>query len=352
MANLMLDYVPATNAEEVQIGMPVFLESTADQPQQFGDGQRNALATYGEQKAPPFVAVLTRTKSGPAQLALILSKDILGEADSVEVSILNQSQVFTKDAKGIVTVPIDLQKMKWDQLFGAVPVFFRPVGWQDWFAVEFPYAYLSIDQLVAGMDPVSRSLPNGRSVIDPLAAAGAVDPQTYLRDLADPQGFNLDRIERSARVHGTYNLANGQKLLTATGGVWTRYRLGSPFKVVYLAKDPRVVDIEEEEGVVSGTGPHYIGATGEIILNSLGTKPLMTFYGQPAPPSDPNGRKLAWGFTHQWVGTWLRPGQAFVTRQGMYHWHLNHLEQPIAAQVLTPPEVPSEKNHFGFLREQ
>ena len=124
--------------------------------------------------------------------------------------------------------------------------------------------------------------------------------------------------------------------------------MGDPFKVVYLAKDARVVDIEEEEGVVSGTGPHYIGATGEIIVNSLGKDMLMTFYGVPAPSQGPDGGKLAWNLTHQWIGTWLRPGHAFVTPQGMFHWHLNHLDRPVAAQVFTPPQVPSDQNHFGF----
>jgi hypothetical protein len=80
----------------------------------------------------------------------------------------------------------------------------------------------------------------------------------------------------------------------------------------------------------------------------LGEQSLMTFYGVSMPEVGPDGAKIAWGFTHQWVGTWLRPGQTFVTPQGMYHWHLNHLTQPIAAQVFTPPEVPSEQNHFGF----
>ncbi len=158
----------------------------------------------------------------------------------------------------------------------------------------------------------------------------------------------ISRTERSQCVHGSYLLENQTRILTATGGVWTRYRLGLPFKNVYLAKDPRVLDIEEQEGVVSGTGPHFIGATGEIIVNSIGKNNLMTFYGVPVSQDAPQSGKLAWGFTHQWIGTWLRPGQIFVTPNGYYHWHLNHLTQAVAAQVFTPLAIPSESNHFGF----
>jgi hypothetical protein len=140
--------------------------------------------------------------------------------------------------------------------------------------------------------------------------------------------------------------------LTSTGGISTRYRLptsDSPTKRIYLAKDPRNFDVERAEGVVSGTGPHHIGATGEIILNSLGTEPLMTLWGISAPSSGPYPfTNLAWKFTHILIGTWLRPDEAFVSPRGTFHWHLNHLNSQVAAEVFTPPNVPTPERPFGF----
>jgi hypothetical protein len=354
MANLLLKYVPKTAANEVQVGIPIFLESTLAQGEQFSDGQRNALATYGPLKSAPFVAVLTRA-TGPSDtsdLDLILGDGMPGkdQIKALEVSVAGQTSVLPINSSGMFHLTVDLVQLKWNQLFGAKPVFFRPVGWNDWFSVQFPYAYVTTEALLGGMNPAMQKLPTGQSVIDPLKLKDSADIQNDLRNLneANNLGFILaPRTQRSTRVHGSYLLPDGSRILTATGGVWTRYRIGDPYKNVYLAKDPRVVDIEEEEGVVSGTGPHFIGATGEIIVNSLGQESLMTFYGTPTPTETPGGLR-AYGFTHQWIGTWLRPGYAFVTPQGMYHWHLNHLTSPIGAQVFTPPQVPSEGNYFGF----
>jgi len=355
MANLMLGHVPAESPETVQIAMPVFLSVNSNQPQQFGDGQQNALATFGPLHSSPFAAVLTRKLSESSDLKVIISKDLPGYKDisAVEVSVLGKSENITLDQNGMFRISVNLEGLAWDQMFGAKPVFFRPVGWNDWFAVQFPYPYLSIENLFAGTTPTYQNLPDGKSIIDPLGLKGSKDIQTDLQQIKDSnnEGFLLARAER---VHGIFWLTddkNGPMVKTSNGGVWTRYRdelstIG--FKNVYLAKDPRVFQIEMDEGVVSGTGPHKIGASGEIIINSLGENPLMTFYGISTPTIGPDGHKLAYEYPNQWVGTWLKPGQAFVTPQGLYHWHLNHLPGQIAAQVLTPPEVPSEQNHFGF----
>jgi hypothetical protein len=354
MANVMLDHVPSDSADEVQVAMPTVLNFNPNQPQQFGDGQRNALATFGPLGQSPFKAILTRTpQHESSDLAVILSKDlpIFTNVNAIEVSILGQSQKVSLDSNGIYHIPVSLQKLAWDQMYGSKPVFFRPVGTTLWYAVQFPYPYLSIESLFAGTTPTYQVSANGKSVIDPLGLKNSNDIQNDLQKIkdADAQGFNLARAEQ---VHGIYWVTDekGPKIQTSNGGVWTRYRedMNILFKNVYLAKDARIVEIETRDGVVSGTGPHYIGARGEIILNSLGHTSLMTFYGIPNPTVGPDGSPLAWGFSNQWVGTWLKPGQAFVTQETFYHWHLNHLQSPIAAQVITPPLIPSEENHFGF----
>lgn len=360
MANLFLRYVPANHKEVVQIAIPTFLEFNPLQPEQFGDGQKNAFASYGSLPKAPFTAVLTRSvdPQEESHLAVILSKELPGVSDVQNLEFSGpglkggQTQVVPLSARDhMVRLQVNLADLNWNQISDTKPLFFRPVGWSDWFVVQFPNPYVRTVSLVSGMAAKFQTLPNGKSVVDPLALENSKNIQDDLRTIENSkiQGFQLARTERSQGVHGVYwDKNNNSQILTATGGLWSRYRLGEPFKIVYLAKDSRVLDIEEEMGVVSGTGPHYIDATAEIILNSVGRKSLMTLLGISSPTTTPDGNKVAWGFTHQWVGAWLEPNDAFVTPRGFYHWHLNHLTTPIGAQVVTPPEVPSSENHFGF----
>ena len=351
MANTLLNHAPRDSKDIFQVAVPVNLKFNPQQREQFGDGQKNGLATFGKLNATPFTAILKRpVEAGePSTLAVVLSKSLPGFNDigEVEFSVLGVTKKVSLERDESVIIPVDIKNLAWDKMTGARPVFFRPVGWNDWFTVQFPNPYLKTSDLVSGMAPSAQVLPNGQSVINPLGIIGSTDVQEELKKIEDAkaQGFELARAER---VHGTFLEPDGSTVLTSNGGVWTRYRIGEPYKVVYLAKDPRDLEVEKQEGVVSGTGPHYIGATAEVIVNTVGNQSLMTFYGVPSPDTGPNGDKLAWGFTHQWVGTWLRPGDAFVTPQGLYHWHLNHLQEPVAAEVLTPPEVPSDQNFHGF----
>lgn len=352
MANLLLAHVPAEEGAQVQVAIPVNLEHNLDQ-NQFGDGQRNGFANFGPLAKSPFVAVLVRGQN--SILGVTLSKDLPAyeQIKAIEVSILGESRKISLDANGAVTFAVDPQSLGWNQLSNSSPVFFRPEGWSDWFAVQFPNPYLEIGSLLAGMSPKAQVLPDGTSVVDPLHLSGSTHMQDDLRSnpLGDKLGFKLARIEKTERVHGIYINKNGEQILTSAGGVWTRYRDDSPFKIVYLVMDPRDIEAEQREGVVSGTGPHFIGANGEVILNTLGNESLMTFYGVPAPSFGPDGRPLAWSLSHQWVGTWLQPGHVFVTPNGMDHWHPNHLTVPVGAQVFTPPEVPNLSNHYGFQKK-
>jgi hypothetical protein len=357
MANLLLDYVPRSEKRQVQVAFPVALQKNDLQPQQFGDGQQNAFASFGPLKSAPFTAVLARSQnlSEPSDLSFVISPEILGGApmSTLEVSVGGKTTMLSLAEDGSFKTEIALQALKWDRLTGAEPVFFRPAGWKDWFAVSFPQSYLPVSRLLEDMAPQSRILPSGESVVDPLHLKGTPDFAETLRQVDSSRSldFQLSRVEPSQRVHGVYQFPNGAQVNTGSGGIWSRYRLGAPFKLIYLVKDARATATEAAEGTVSGTGPHYVGATAEVILNTLGDEPLMTFYGIPGVKSGPNGEGIAWGsqLNSQWIGTWLKAGEAFVTPQGNYHWHLNHLEgKSVGAQVWTPPEVPHDQNHFGF----
>ena len=354
IANLMLAHVPSGTDQQIQIAIPVFLETNPQQAQQFGDGQENANTSFGPLQNAPFVAVLTRPSAftPSADLAIFWSKGLTSfdTLNAIEVRVGERSQRVAINSQGSFRLPVDLPSLAWDQAVHVKPIFFRPVGWTDWFAVQFPNPYLPISDLLKGMGDSTRTLSSGHSVIDPLGLKGSANMQSDLRQIDDNKnlGFILARTERSQRVHGIYLDKNNQSHITATGGVWVRYRAELPFKNVYLTQDPRVIDLEEEEGGVSGTGPHYVGANGEIIVNSLMNENVMTLQGTALPPAGPSGEKLAWGFTHQWVGTRLRPGYAFITTQGNFHWHLNHLLRGNGVQVFTPPEVPGPANFFGF----
>jgi hypothetical protein len=356
MANILLEEISYSAPGQLQVAFPALIEVNPNQSQQFGDGQQNANSHLAGLKNPPFVARLSRAYEKSGKVFIEVSKELssLVGVTEIEVSVLGEELSVRSEKAGEFSFDISTEKMGWNGLYDAKALFFRPKGWKDWFVLSFPQAYLPIEKLLAGMREEDRRLPTGESVVNPLALHSQVDPQNQLR-LIKPEtnlGFEMARVSRSARVHGHYLSPDGKTVLTSTGGVWTRFYLGAPFKNVYLAKDGRVLDLEEDEGVVSGTGPHKIGATAEIILNSVGSKPLMTFYGLELPKVGPRGEKIAWGseLTHLWIGTWLKPGEAFVTPQGNFHWHLNHLTQTVAAQVWTPPEAPSPENFFGFKR--
>lgn len=362
MANLLLDNVPANSPSEIQIAIPVALEHN-EAMNQFGDGQQNGYASFGTLQHVPFKVLLSRPATrnvSEADLTFTVSQGPL------EVSILGSTQTVPVDAQGMAHLQVDLQKLGWDGMYNSKPLFFRPQGQSEWFAVSFPNPNILVEELVGGMGPSFQKLPNGLSIVDPLGLKGSKNPQNDLRQIKDEnnQGFDLARAssretptgsyqfggqtKQYTNTHGIYESSGVPLTQTSSGGVWTRYRVGDPFKIVYIAKDKRIPDVEEELGVVAGTGPHFIGATAEIILNNLGDDSLMTFYGIQAPTAGPDGGPMAFGLTHQWVGTWLKPGQAFVTPEGNYHWHLNHLIKDIAVQVFTPPNVPTEQNHYGF----
>ena len=123
MANLMLSYVPRDAGGEVQVGVPIVLESTVRQGEQFGDGQRNAFASYGALPKAPFVAVLSRgTKfSDPAELAVALLEGMpgLNQVSQLEISILGVTQTVDIDKNGVVRLPVDVQSLGWDQIYDA-----------------------------------------------------------------------------------------------------------------------------------------------------------------------------------------------------------------------------------------
>ena len=362
MANTLLRYSPRNDERQVQVAFPVLLQKNDIQPQQFGDGQQNAYASFGSLKQQPFTAILSRSSSvgEKAELAFVISPDLGSTAmTELEISIFGLKSSLFKNSDGHFILPIDTAKMKWDQMHGAEPVYFRPKGWKDWFVVTFPQTYVSIHELVSGMaEPLTKIVSGDKtfSIVDPLALAEKVKNGMSITDAvievdsSADLGFKFARIE--GRVHGEYWFTNeqGPKVATATGGATTRYREAALFKEVYLVQDARNLGTETAQGVVSGTGPYAIGANGEIIVHSIGNEPLMTFFGFHMPKTGPDGEAIAWAdeLGSQWIGTWLKPGQAFITPRGDFHWHLTHDTKAIGAQVWTPVEVPNAQNHYGY----
>lgn len=358
VANWMLDYVPREHTSPVQMALPVMLSVNDQQPQQFGDGVQNAGLSFGRFSSPPFVAVLIR-RPGLSALTIKIEAEFpgLGQVTDFEVDILGERRFAALRSQGLLRLDVDCDRLGWNEMFAPKAVYFRPVGWNDWFAVAFPQAYVSIDTMKFSMAERYRTLPTGESIWDPLRLRGAPDVVRTLRSIPEASNLGFQFAEVGPRVHGVYAGPSGEQL-TATGQALTRYRLPhTPDfpKLIYLLQTGRDLNDEVREGLVSGTGPHRIGtpATAEIIVNSIGSAPLMTFHGIPVPPPIP-GSAISWSsdFSNLYVGTWLQPGMAFVASQGTYHQHLTHtVGRAVVAQVITPPVIPSPEAPFGFPRQ-
>ncbi len=360
LANRMLERIPIDPTKDVQIAVPVSLEVNDAQPQQFGDGVQNAGLSFGHHRTPPFAAVLERGIA-KGRLHIKLTEDFPGISgvSSIEVSIRGVSRIVPlKQGTYLASFEVDLVDLRWFQLDGYDSLFFRPVGWNDRFAVLVPGAYYPINKVLDGAPPHLLRIPTGESIVDPLNLRGSVAPENALLAQKNLRPLGFEYGEAIPRVHGEFLRPTGGKDFTAVGTARSLYRLPHApgfSKLIYLAQLPRDLTSEAREGLVSGTGPHRIGspAAAEIIFNSLSDEPLMTFHGISAPQSGPQGEGLAWrsDFTHLYVGRWLRPHWAFVAIQGTFHQHLTHRPDKAAfAQVLTPPEVPNINNHFGFGR--
>ncbi len=353
VANWMLAYVPKSG-ERVQMALPVSLSVNPNQPQQFGDGVQNANLTFGQFTSPPFLSLLTR-RAKNATLTLRLFRDFPGFSGvkSIEVRIAGDRKNVAVDGEGIAEFAVDPEALGWNTQFTAETVFFRPAGWQDWFSVQFPESYFPMETFLRGVAQKYQKLPSGESILDPLELKGAADPELALKQKSPDLGFQFASV--GPRVHGFYLDPSGRETLTSTGTALTRYRLPEPgfFKFIYVLQMGRDLDREAAEGLVSGTGPHQIGApaAAEIIVNSLGSEPVMTFYGFRAPLSGPDGERLAWSseFTHLYLGNWLRSREVFSAPQWTFHQHPTHtIGRPVFAQVLTPPAIPSAGNPFGL----
>jgi len=349
VANWMLDYVPRDSGS-VQMAVPVALTINPPQAQQFGDGVQNANLTFGRFETPPFLALLVRDPNGGAgRLILRPSRDFFGtEIKKIEFRRDAPTHAET-DEFGVAEVAPDIASLGWNTLHDAKPLYFRPAGWQDWFCVVFPKTHISAETLLDNTSPRLRTLPGGFSIYDPLRLRLVDDPMAALRNANNSLGFELG--EAGPRVHGFYEAPDGSKIPTAVGTAVSRYRLpqNNGVKLIYLAQSPRDLLVEANEGLVSGTGPHFIGepANAEIIMNTLGDDPILTFFGVPLPEEE----NLAWRneLTHLYIGTWQMPGTAFVAKRGTFHQHATLIPGKAAfAQVLTPPQLPTRANPYGL----
>jgi hypothetical protein len=366
IANLLLDTAPSPNTSNpvtrgskfTQVVTPAYIYTNPNQPQQFGDGQMNAMTSWGDLQEPPFTATLERATDHPQRgvLSIMISRLIAPPSTPVAIEYSTAAgelkNAITAAGSLKFTLEVNLAELGWNSLFNAKTFFFRLKGWSHWFALSFPQPYMKASEFLTHLPPHLRTLSeNNASVINPLnQKAGTADPHHELSNLDHNQaaGFVLGTTPESQRVHGVFQTHNGQSILTGRGGVTVRYRL-HPFKMVVMAKTPRSLKEEVSEGTVSGTGPHFVGAPAEIIANTISKESLMTFYGYSLSNATPDGQPLAYNFSQMWMGTWLEPDYVFITPKGNYHWHLNHIEGgSVAAVVLTPPKTPTENNGLGF----
>src|SRR5262249_49420957 len=154
----------------------------------------------------------------------------LDKVKQLEVSI-NGGRIrsVNVDQNGVAYLAVSCEQLGWDRQFGAKSLFFRPVGWNDWFAVSFPQAYHSVEAMTESMAPRYRTLPTGQSIWDPLGLKGNPDMEKALRELPDAQSLGFIFAEARPSVHGFYlDPVTGQALPTAVGTAVTRYRLPNP----------------------------------------------------------------------------------------------------------------------------
>ncbi len=374
-ANLMAAHLPVFGPV-VELAIPARLEVNPNQSQQFADGQQNAFTDFGNFNTAPFVVLFSRPRdeSGMGELVILFRSNNQFDLnfESLEVKLPHQKP-FTIDRDETPSSRhqyhqdlsySEIKKLGWFETTDAQPLLFRPEGWNDWFSVQFPQAYLPIDKVLPQIPLLYRTLPshhgsvdsNPRSIEDPLRFSGS----HWFEMLIASQGKNeflFGRIPLNDRIHGTYLPTHGgPSVATARGGAWLSYREGFPFKIVYFAQDAREPTDEAKEGVVTGSGPHLIGARGEILVNSLMhdgglNGAVLTALGFLRPDQGPNGESLAYRstLTHQWMARWLMPDTLFVAPQWSYHWHMTPTADNAAGLVVwTPPLVPSPAAPFGF----
>jgi hypothetical protein len=325
---------------------------------EFGDGQANARPELQEWRGvsrPPVVASLVQFKNAPPRLVVRFDRALpfSGTAFEMRAGTGTIALSGTRDAEGdaIVDVPLPAG-LSWTDPLSAQAALVHPVGWADWFPVYFQAGVKKIADLRVSQTTFS----DGRKVIDRerVSSVGTSDGRTVLERLQQ-HSFALGYNGATGRVtpymppsiHATYPLVPGKTIVTGVGRGWTWVADERPngFKVMYTCFERRRADLEAaapDGGVASGGGWHQINDAAETILNDLETGPVMVVGGRSSPWLELPSGAFSYGLSDVATFRWLRPGEAFITVKGTYHWYFFAQDKDVCTEeIVNPPgQIP------------
>jgi len=307
----------------------------------YDDGQTNAGVSFPgwTEKEPPLVGSLLRFSRGSDVLALRFSGKLGGRMERAEiVYFIEKPEGSGKFEKRQAEVALEMQsgarlgewkvdsQKKWGDLVVSRPLFVRPVGWEDWFVLDFRHVVVGLKDLAAAVR--GKSASQNRPLLDPekigpTSHAGTPFKRLLQRskDRSFGPGINTDPYEPTD-IHGRLPVGP-QVITTSVGKGWTWVLSkgpDAPFKNLYTCFERRNPVAEAREGVPSGGGWHEIGDAAETIINNLEDAPLVVGSATGLPwPAPPTGA-FAYQLGDIVVVRWLRPGEALVTPAGETTW--------------------------------
>lgn len=334
------------------VAFPFFLEHKNFKP--FGDGQSNAQASFNTWKktAPPLIAIwIEKTKT----LKIFFHESIIKDKGEVIVRFpdgaIKKIGYNKNDGAGI---DIDDTKLGWNKLGQGKVIFAKPAHWNDWFGIQFQKPNVLISELVSHI-PVNliyKSIPN------PLKIKASISEPPLLQ-LMNQATKNEYEIFATDKVHSIYPNPKATDFVhKSSGGNWTfllkpalwekEGHEKETFKQLYSCFEGRSYWEESTRKSVSGTSWHHVGDPGEIILNSITDENRSLVTAIANKIEVPEGITLAYNLNFIGYASLTRPGYAFVSSKGQYHWHPIHTPNPICVEVWTPEAQPSVSNGFGF----
>jgi hypothetical protein len=355
-----------SNVKDVVVAVPV--KMLPSDFFEFGDGQANAAPSFEwwrDQSRPPLVATLIRAKQGDTKVRLKFDRALPYGGTAFELRYRTKTVPLTAtrngDGDAIIewTVPSDLA---WNDLLNAQSAIVHPVGWADWFPLQFRMPVKRARDLRAA----SLRFSDGRGILDRegVTSVGNSDGKTALDRLLS-HSFAGSYNGRTGSVgpftpssiHATFP-RDRQQFTTGVGRGWTWVADERPsgFKVMYTCFERRRADLEASApngGVASGGGWHQINDPAETIVNNLENGPLVVASAQGNPWLEshlPSG-VFAYDLTDVITVRWLRPGEAFITTHGQwttdgrgkwfdqsnYHWYFFHGDKDVCTEELINP---------------
>jgi hypothetical protein len=376
--------------EDVLVALPVKMLNSNLNPY---DNQVNASLSLGEgwsQSKPVLIAQLVKYKEGKYKLTFRFHNSLANVNKGVEVTYERQGKVLTRN------IPLSRQTAsgdfefewqiggngapEWGDLFANRVAFVRPVGWKDWFPVDFRDVTRGADELLNQVPVEKRKLGKG-TLLDPesITSQGrdndsypflAMGNESFGKEINGDRYFPVD----GPGIHNQFPSGNA---ITTTavghGNTLVMEKPPAPFKLAYICFDNR--DPRAEKGVPSGVGWHEIGDNAETVFNTLENAPILFGNANGQPKSSTPSGGFAYGLTDVSVFRLLLPGRALITAAGPttikerqnsiqanankrgetptnsgrnYHWFAIHHDHPVCAIEWVHPCVPSPDNHWGL----